>query len=77
MKHTCGHDAGILTYMGRGEARERRIGFYFSRPCFPCALDAAALRLRNRRMIDGSLPPENQVRDLLLRAFDRIYIQYL
>ena len=39
MRFTCGHEADIPAYMGRGKARERRLSQYFGRRCFICAVD--------------------------------------
>jgi hypothetical protein len=63
MEHTfnCGHSQeNDPAYMGRGQARLRRLAAYFNRPCLACAEQKTREHLASLTDMHGNPRPANQ-----------------
>ena len=51
--YACGHEGEIPRFMGRGQARQRRLSVHFCRPCRECRLVRAESYARSLTTMDG------------------------
>jgi hypothetical protein len=55
---TCGHtQESEPRFMGRGQARVKRLAEYFARPCFECASASLQARLASLTDMQGTSRP--------------------
>lgn len=55
---TCGHtQESEPQFMGRGQARVKRLAEYFARPCFECASARLQARLASQTNMQGEPRP--------------------
>jgi len=55
--YSCGHAGPVPPNMGRGQAREKRLEQWFSRPCLECCLQREKIYQGALTMLDGQLRP--------------------
>ena len=55
--YSCGHLGPAPLYYGRGQARERRLAVYFSRPCLSCAEVKLLAYCAGRTDLSGAARP--------------------
>lgn len=73
MTFTCGHGSDEPRFMGRGQARQRRLAEYFNRPCVVCAEVHLRTELSKLTDMQGNLRPatDEKVREKVARLQSR------